>query len=155
MLLGIGCQPAVVFLPRRRRARRQVDGTEPPWKTDRIIAGALVCGPPSRWPRNGSSAAGTCPGGPPVLQAHFSGAQGNRCRGTRAASVPGVNVKIPATHVVWDNSVCHTYWQTPYGRGNVPMSDGPVSEIWDGPDPPPYFEPVCVPFVPPVNCRPN
>jgi len=68
---------------------------------------------------------------------------------------PGINVRIPATHVVWDNSVCHTYWQTPYGRGNVRMSDGPVSEIWDGPDPPPYFQPVCAPFQPPINCRPQ
>jgi hypothetical protein len=66
----------------------------------------------------------------------FQWCPGQPLPGTHAASVPGVNVKIPATHVVWDNSVCHTYWQTPYGRGNVPMSDGPVSEIWDGPDPP-------------------
>ena len=85
----------------------------------------------------------------------FQWCPGQPLPGTHAASVPGVNVKIPATHVVSDNSVCHTYWQTPYGRGNVPMSDGPVSEIWDGPDPPPYFEPVCAPFVPPINCRPQ
>ena len=85
----------------------------------------------------------------------FQWCPGQPLPGTHAASVPGVNVKIPATHVVWDNSVCHTYWQTPYGRGNVPMGDGPVSEIWDGPDPPPYFEPVCAPFVPPINCRPQ
>ena len=85
----------------------------------------------------------------------FQWCPGQPLPGTHAASVPGVNVKIPATHVVWDNSVCHTYWQTPYGRGNVPISDGPVSEIWDGPDPPPYFEPVCAPYVPPINCRPQ
>jgi hypothetical protein len=60
-------------------------------------------------------------------------------------------------HVVWDNSVCHTYWKLTVARGNVPMSDGGNNDkdIWDGPDPPPYFEPVCAPFVPPVNCRPN
>ena len=91
----------------------------------------------------------------PQSQGPFQWCPGQPLPGTRATSVPGVNVKIPATHVVWDNSVCHTYWQTPYGRGNVPMSDGPVSEIWDGPDPPPYFQPVCAPFVPPVNCRPQ
>ncbi|MGB7163022.1 MAG: hypothetical protein WBD70_07655 [Mycobacterium sp.] len=85
----------------------------------------------------------------------FQWCPGQPLPGSHAASVPGVNVKIPATHVIWDNSVCHTYWQTPYGRGNVPMSDGPVSEIWDGPDPPPYFQPVCAPFVPPINCRPQ
>ena len=45
--------------------------------------------------------------------------------------------------------------QTPYVRGDVPMSDGPMSEIWDEPDPPPYFQPVCAPFVPQVNCRPQ
>jgi hypothetical protein len=91
----------------------------------------------------------------PQSQGPFQWCPGQPLPGTRATSVPGVNVKIPATHVVWDNSVCHTYWQTPYGRGNVRMSDGPVSEIWDGPDPPPYFQPVCAPFVPPVNCRPQ
>lgn len=85
----------------------------------------------------------------------FQWCPGQPLPGSHAASVPGVNVKIPATHVIWDNSVCHTYWQTPYGRGNVPMSDAPVSEIWDGPDPPPYFQPVCAPFVPPINCRPQ
>jgi hypothetical protein len=97
---------------------------------------------------------GTAQAGP-QSQGPFQWCPGQPLPGTHAASVPGVNVKIPATHVVWDNSVCHTYWQTPYGRGNVPMSDGPVSEIWDGPDPPPYFQPVCAPFVPPVNCRPQ
>jgi hypothetical protein len=85
----------------------------------------------------------------------FQWCPGQPLPGSQAASVPGVNVKIPATRVLWDNSVCHTYWQTPYGRGNVPMSDGPVTEIWDGPDPPPYFQPVCAPFVPPINCPPQ
>ena len=78
----------------------------------------------------------------------FQWCPGQPLPGTHAASVPGVNVKIPATHVVWDNSVCHTYWQTPYGRGNVPMSDGPVSEIWDGPDPPPTSNRCALPLCP-------
>ena len=99
-------------------------------------------------------ATGTAQAGP-QSPGPFQWCPGQPLPGTHAASVPGVNVKIPATHVIWDNSVCHTYWQTPYGRGNVPMSDGPVSEIWDGPDPPPYFQPVCAPFVPPINCRPQ
>jgi hypothetical protein len=72
---------------------------------------------------------------------------------------PTRNITLPPsdTTVVWNNSVCHTYWVTPAGRGNVPMSDGGSVDrnIWDGPDPPPYWEPVCVPFVPPVNCRPQ
>jgi hypothetical protein len=91
----------------------------------------------------------------PQSQGPFQWCPGQPLPGTHLASIPGVNVKFAPTHVVWDNSVCHTYWQTPYGRGNVPMSDGPVTEIWDGPNPPPYFQPVCAPFVPPVNCRPQ
>ena len=74
------------------------------------------------------------------------------CPGQPLPAVTG----YPATHVVWNNSVCHTYWRTIPGRGNVPVSDGGNvdKEFWDGPDPPPYFQPVCAPFVPPVNCRP-
>jgi hypothetical protein len=73
-----------------------------------------------------------------------------------AISDPTRNITIPPHDitVIWDNSVCHTYWYTPSGRGNVPMSDG-GKNIWDGPDPPPYFQPVCAPFVPPINCRPQ
>jgi hypothetical protein len=70
-------------------------------------------------------------------------------------SYPPTHVSWPATHVVWDDSVCHTYWRLTVARGNVRMNDGAVSDFWDGPDPPPYFEPVCVPFVPPINCRPQ
>lgn len=33
--------------------------------------------------------------------------------------------------VVWDNSVCHTYFYVNMGDGNV------AKEIWDGDDPPP------------------
>jgi hypothetical protein len=75
------------------------------------------------------------------------------CPGQPLPTVTG----YPATHVVWNNSVCHTYWRTIPGRGNVPVSDGGNvdKEFWDGADPPPYFEPVCVPFVPPINCRPQ
>jgi hypothetical protein len=98
-------------------------------------------------------AAGTAQADP---QSHgpFQWCPGQPLPGSPATPVPGLNVTIPATHVVWDNSVCHTYWRTPAGRGNVPTSDDPKSNFWDGPDPPPYFEPVCAPFVPPVNCRP-
>jgi hypothetical protein len=52
----------------------------------------------------------------PQSQGPFQWCPGQPLPGTRATSVPGVNVKIPATHVVWDNSVCHTYWQTPTGE---------------------------------------
>jgi hypothetical protein len=73
-----------------------------------------------------------------------------------AIVIPSRNINIPPKDitVVWNNSVCHTYWATPFARGNVRLNDGSTSNIWDGPDPPPYFQPVCVPFVPPVNCRP-
>ena len=74
-----------------------------------------------------------------------------------AITIPSRNINIPASDitVVWDNSVCHTYWRTPSGRGNVPMSDGGSTDkaFWDGPDPPPYFEPVCAPFFPQQPCR--
>ena len=81
------------------------------------------------------------------------------CPGQSLPEHPGgsyspTHVSWPATHVVWDDSVCHTYWKLTVARGNVRMNDGAVSDFWDGPDPPPYFEPVCVPFIPPVNCRP-
>ena len=62
--------------------------------------------------------------------------------------------RLPQQSLGWNMSVCHTYWQTPFGRGNVPLTNGGNSEIWEGPNPPPYWEPVCAPFVPPVNCRP-
>jgi hypothetical protein len=84
----------------------------------------------------------------------FQWCPGQPLPGARAAYVPGVNVTLPGNHAVWDDNVCHMYWWVPHGRGNVAMNDGPVSEIWDGPDPPPFFEPVCAPFVPPINCRP-
>ena len=91
------------------------------------------------------------------LKAHFSGARGNRCRG-HACLGSGANLpKIRGRRLMWcGTTACATrIGRQPYGRGNVRMSDGAVSEIWDGPDPPPYFQPVCAPFVPPVNCRPQ
>ena len=67
---------------------------------------------------------------------------------------PAMHLSWPATYVVWDNSVCHTYWKMTVDRGNVSMNDGAVSDFWDEPDPPPYFEPVCAPFFPQQPCRP-
>jgi hypothetical protein len=98
-------------------------------------------------------AAGTAQANP-QSQGPFQWCPGQALPGTPAGSYPPTHVSWPARHVVWNNSVCHTYWYTPDGRGNVPMDDNPVSNIWDGPDPPPYFQPVCAPFVPPINCRP-
>ena len=62
--------------------------------------------------------------------------------------------RLPQVGLIWDMSVCHTYWQVPFGRGNLLLDGGAQSEIWDGPDPPPYFEPVCAPFFPQQPCRP-
>jgi hypothetical protein len=120
-------------------------------KANRIIAGALLSGSLA------VAGMGLGAGGAqadPQSQGPFQWCPGQPLPGTPAKAVPGVNVTLPETHVIWNNSVCHTYWQTPFGRGNVQMSGGGNSEIWDGPDPPPYWEPVCAPFVPPVNCRP-
>jgi hypothetical protein len=36
----------------------------------------------------------------------------------------------------WDWSVCHTWYATNYGWGNVTMNGRPTS-IWDGDNPPP------------------
>jgi hypothetical protein len=37
--------------------------------------------------------------------------------------------------VIWDNSVCHTYWYVNMGQGNV------AHEIWEGDNPPPLPPP--------------
>ena len=38
--------------------------------------------------------------------------------------------------VDWDWNVCHTWYPTNYGQGNVTMAGRPTS-IWDGDNPPP------------------
>lgn len=91
----------------------------------------------------------------PQSQGPFQWCPGQPLPGHPAGSYPPTHVSWPATHVVWNNNVCHTYWWTPDGRGNVPMNDSPQSNLWDGPEPPPYFQPVCAPFVLPINCRPQ
>jgi len=49
---------------------------------------------------------------------------------------------LPGGGVVWDMSVCHTYYYVMAGQGN---SGSPY--IWDGPNPPGYQPP---PNMPPV-----
>ena len=40
--------------------------------------------------------------------------------------------------VVWDWNVCHTFYFTNYGMGNVVTSyDGTNAPVWDGDNPPP------------------
>jgi hypothetical protein len=40
--------------------------------------------------------------------------------------------------VVWDWNVCHTFYFTNYGMGNVVHSyDGAIASVWDGDNPPP------------------
>jgi hypothetical protein len=36
----------------------------------------------------------------------------------------------------WDWNVCHTWYSTNYGQGNITMAGRPTS-IWDGDNPPP------------------
>jgi hypothetical protein len=105
-----------------------------------LAAGAAQADPQSPGPFQ------WCPG-QPLPGEHFPGFHDP----TRNITLPPKDITV-----VWNNSVCHTYWTTPAGHGNVPMSDGGSVDktIWDGPDPPPYWEPGCVPFIPPVNCRP-
>jgi hypothetical protein len=112
---------------------------------NRFIVGALVSG--------GLAVAGLGLGAGTAQADPQSTGPFQWCPGQPLPTVTG----SPTTHVVWNNSVCHTYWKLTVARGNVPVSDGGNNDkdIWDGPDPPPYFEPVCAPFVPPVNCRPQ
>jgi hypothetical protein len=120
-------------------------------KTNRIIAGALVSG--ALAVAGMGVGAGTAQADP-QSSGPFQWCPGQPLPEHPGGSYPATHVSWPATHVVWDNSVCHTYWRLTVARGNVRMNDGAVSDFWDGPDPPPYFEPVCAPFVPPLNCRP-
>jgi hypothetical protein len=52
---------------------------------------------------------------------------------------PGQSLWISGNHVtnpvIWDNSVCHTYYVVDWGQGNV------AQNIWDGPDPPAAIPP--------------
>jgi len=47
---------------------------------------------------------------------------------------PGKSMWISGNHVtnpvVWDESVCHTYYMVDFGKGNV------AQNVWDGPNPP-------------------
>lgn len=46
----------------------------------------------------------------------------------------------PGPTVVWDMSVCHTWYHTAYGQGNVANNyGGPpgTPNVWDGDNPPP------------------
>jgi hypothetical protein len=118
----------------------------------RIIAGTLLSGGVAV--AGLGLAAGTAQADP-QSSGPFQWCPGQPLPGHPGMSYPATHVSYPATHVVWDDSVCHTYWRLTVARGNVRMSDGAVSDFWDGPDPPPYFEPVCAPFFPQPPCRPN
>lgn len=48
---------------------------------------------------------------------------------------PGGHDRLPSPNVVWDMSVCHTYWIVAFGQGNT--DDGlPTHDLWDGDNPP-------------------
>jgi hypothetical protein len=43
---------------------------------------------------------------------------------------------VPNGELDWDWNICHTWYSTNYGQGNVTMAGRPTS-IWDGDNPPP------------------
>jgi hypothetical protein len=51
--------------------------------------------------------------------------------------------RLPAPTIVWDMSVCHTYYIVARGQGNTAGS--PLDDLWDGDNPP---------AAPPPNCGP-
>lgn len=89
----------------------------------------------------------------PQSQGPFQWCPGQPVPGDYFARIPGIPA-IPPSLVAWDMSVCHTYWRTPAGRGNVPWQGGGTSNFWVGNEPPPYFVPVCAPYFPQQPCRP-
>lgn len=61
---------------------------------------------------------------------------------------PGGHDRLPNPNVVWDMSVCHTYWLVAPGLGNT--DDGlPQHDLWDGDNPPLPPPPAPCPFVAP------
>ncbi|MGD1171662.1 hypothetical protein ACKUVQ_06410 [Mycobacterium seoulense] len=50
-------------------------------------------------------------------------------------------------YIDWDWSVCHTWYPTQYGMGNVTMQGRPTS-IWDGDNPP--IEAITIRHCPPI-----
>jgi hypothetical protein len=91
-----------------------------------LLSGALAVG--SFGLGSGIAQAQTPPGGPNTW-----------CPGD--PPVPTGNIRI--NPVVWDNSICHTYYYVYHGQGNV------AQNIWDGPNPPgPPPQPVG--FTPPL-----
>jgi hypothetical protein len=58
---------------------------------------------------------------------------------------------LPATGMIWDMNVCHTYYKVGYGQGNVANDfGGPpgVPSIWDGDNPPAPTVFPCTPLCP-------
>ena len=49
---------------------------------------------------------------------------------------PGQPLPRQTAPIVWDMTVCHTWYAVAYGQGNVPRSDGGPSSIWEGDNPP-------------------
>ncbi len=119
----------------------------------RFIVGALVSGGVAV--AGLGLAAGTAEAGPgPLPQQGWPGCPGDPkgpchwCPGDPPVQTGNLRVNP----VIWDSSICHTYYYVLPGQGNV------SSMIWDGenpPAPPPpqpalYCDP---PFLPPTNCR--
>jgi hypothetical protein len=48
--------------------------------------------------------------------------------------------------LTWDMTVCHTWYYVSYQQGNVLLTDGSPSDVWDGDDPPAPTPKSCGPF---------
>jgi len=63
---------------------------------------------------------------------------------------PGQPLKNPwypaGRDLTWDKGVCHTWYYVYYHQGNVPLTDGTPSDVWDGDNPPAPPPPQCGPF---------
>jgi hypothetical protein len=65
-----------------------------------------------------------------------TGVQHHWCPGSRDSTAPTPNYN-------WDWHVCHTYYWTKSGQGNVPYLGRLPSNLWDGPNPPANSVPPC------------
>jgi len=61
---------------------------------------------------------------------------------------PKQGLAIPSQFVDWDWSICHTWYETNYGMGNLTAQGRPIS-AWDGDNPP--IEAITVRQCPPIS----
>jgi hypothetical protein len=49
-------------------------------------------------------------------------------------------------NLTWDMSICHTWYYVQHLQGNVLLTDGTTSDVWDGDNPPAPLNPPCFPW---------